>query len=74
MTCREGHVGVFASAESRASRDVRGNQFIVRFTIVDKRPKASVGAYGPYNVSIVLKVSIQCFLLKRVFRMSVSTK
>lgn len=57
MVCRDGRVGIFVSKESRESRDIRGDNFIVRFTIVDQRPQASDGRYGPYNVTIVLKVA-----------------
>ncbi len=52
--------GVYAVASSRVPRDVRGQALAVRFEIVDKRPRAALGARnitkGPYSVAVKLQV------------------
>ena len=52
--------GVYAVAASRAPRDVRGQTLAVRFQIIDKRPRSTVGGRnatgGPYNVAVRLQV------------------
>ncbi|EIE24136.1 integrin alpha N-terminal domain-containing protein [Coccomyxa subellipsoidea C-169] len=51
--------GVYAVAASRAPRDVRGQTLAVRFQIIDKRPRSTVGGRnatgGPYNVAVRLQ-------------------
>ena len=43
FTARYDWAGIYATAESRAPRDVRGRTLAVRFEIVDKRPLAADG-------------------------------
>ena len=64
FTARYNSQGIFASAASRAPRDVGGETLKVQFDLVDKRPPALVppasagdapaSARGPYNVTVKL--------------------
>lgn len=53
MVARNDRVGVFATEETRKRRDIRGDRFVVRFSIVDKRKP--LNSHGPYNASVLLK-------------------
>ena len=56
LVARDTHVGIFASKDSRLNRDIRGDKFSIRFSIVDNRKPLEGKGPGPYNVTAVLKV------------------
>ena len=65
MVARHDYYGVYAVASSRRPRDIAGDKLQIKINIVDKRGivlrnGSRIGPpAGPYNVSVVLKVSEQ---------------